>query len=186
MSYCCACLSSPNLPLPLKGSIFTLKHDARARMYRPYVAKLRKLSEYCNFGTALNDMLRDRLVCSIMDQRIQRRLLAEPDLTLAKALELTQAAEAAEWNTQELVKGTQQQVHKLTGPTEHPCWEGGPWSLQCYRCGGSGTNQSIAASRTATVTIHCGKKGHLAKVYRSRLRKENAQQRRWKRNEHTM
>ena len=65
-------------------------------MYRPYVAKLRKLSEYCNFGTALNDMLRDRLVCSIMDQRIQRRLLAEPDLTLAKALELTQAAEAAE------------------------------------------------------------------------------------------
>ena len=53
-----------------------------------YVAELRKLSEHCKFGTALNDMLWDRLVCGIVDQRIQRRLLAEPDLTFAKALEL--------------------------------------------------------------------------------------------------
>ena len=46
-----------------------------------YVAELRKLSEHCNFGTTLNDMLRNRLVCGVGDQRIQRRLLAEPDLT---------------------------------------------------------------------------------------------------------
>jgi hypothetical protein len=45
------------------------------------VAELRKLSEHCNFGTTLNDMLRNRLVCGVGDQRIQRRLLAEPDLT---------------------------------------------------------------------------------------------------------
>ena len=66
------------------------------------MAELRKLSEHCNFGTALNDMLRDRLVCGIADQRIQRRLLTEPDLTFAKALELAQAAEAADRNTRAL------------------------------------------------------------------------------------
>ena len=47
-------------------------------------------------------MLRDRLVCGIADQRIQRRLLTEPDLTFAKALELAQAAEAADRNTRAL------------------------------------------------------------------------------------
>ena len=32
-----------------------------------YVAELHSLSEYCNFGTSLEDMLRDRLVCSVND-----------------------------------------------------------------------------------------------------------------------
>ena len=99
-----------------------------------YVAELQKLSEHCKFGATLNDMLRDRLVCDIADQR---RLLAEPDLTFAKALEIAQAAEAAERNTQELVKGTQPpQVHKLnTGPSERPRKESGA-QPHCYRCVG--------------------------------------------------
>ena len=40
-------------------------------------------------------MLRDRIVCGINDVRIQRRLLAEPGLSLAKALELALALETA-------------------------------------------------------------------------------------------
>jgi len=36
-----------------------------------YVAELRHLSEHCNFGTSLNEMLRDRIVCGIEDQKIQ-------------------------------------------------------------------------------------------------------------------
>ena len=35
-----------------------------------YVAELRQLSQHCEFGTTLNDMLQDRLVCSIQDKRI--------------------------------------------------------------------------------------------------------------------
>ena len=46
-----------------------------------FVAELRKLSEHCNFQDMLNDMLRDRLVCGVNDSRLQRRLLAETDLT---------------------------------------------------------------------------------------------------------
>ena len=30
-----------------------------------FVAELRKLTEYCEYGDSLNDMLRDRLVCGI-------------------------------------------------------------------------------------------------------------------------
>ena len=32
-----------------------------------FVSELRSLAEFCNFGTALEDMLRDRLVCGIND-----------------------------------------------------------------------------------------------------------------------
>ena len=46
-----------------------------------YMAKLRSLTEFCNFGASLEEMIRDRLVCGINDSSLQKRLLAEPDLT---------------------------------------------------------------------------------------------------------
>ena len=36
-----------------------------------YISELKKLSRTCDFGTGLNDMLRDRLVCGIHNDRIQ-------------------------------------------------------------------------------------------------------------------
>ena len=61
-----------------------------------FVASLRHLAENCEFSTSLDDMLRDRLVCGLRDARVQKRLLAEPKITFAKALELAQAAQLAE------------------------------------------------------------------------------------------
>ena len=46
--------------------------------------------------TKINDMLCDRIVCGINDQCIQRHLLVELDLTLAKAMELSLAMESAD------------------------------------------------------------------------------------------
>jgi len=47
-----------------------------------FVAELRQLSEHCDFGIVLDDMLHDRLVCGISNDAIQHRLLGEtPPLT---------------------------------------------------------------------------------------------------------
>ena len=46
-----------------------------------FKAELRRLTEYCEIGTTMDDMLRDRLVCGVNDSRIQRQLLAEQDLS---------------------------------------------------------------------------------------------------------
>ena len=60
-----------------------------------YVAELRKLTEHCNFGDTLPEMLRDRLVCGIKNKTIQRRLLAERKFTLKKAEEIALGEELA-------------------------------------------------------------------------------------------
>ena len=39
-----------------------------------FVAELRKLTEYCEYGESLNDMLRERLVCGINHERTQQCL----------------------------------------------------------------------------------------------------------------
>ena len=57
------------------------RYKYHTRMRQPketvndFVAELRALARHCNFGDSLNDLLRDRLVCGINDDAIQRRLL---------------------------------------------------------------------------------------------------------------
>ena len=103
-----------------------------------FVAELRRLTEHCGFGSALDDMLRDRLVCGINDDRIQRRLLSEPDdkLTLARAVELATSMETAAKDVAELQQSVAEgsSVHKVQpGASERqPPAAGG-----CFRCGGN-------------------------------------------------
>ena len=52
-----------------------------------YVAKLQI---HCEFGNYLDQELRDRLVCGLRSEGIQKCLLSEADLTLKKVLELAQ------------------------------------------------------------------------------------------------
>jgi hypothetical protein len=67
-----------------------------------YVAALRKLSTFCKFGAQLDDALRDRLVCGVHSEPLQKYLLSVKDLTFQAALDKALSMEAAERNTQEL------------------------------------------------------------------------------------
>ena len=50
-----------------------------------YVTQLKRLAETCNFGDAarLNEMMRDRLVCGVANEKWQQRLLAESKFDLS-------------------------------------------------------------------------------------------------------
>ena len=67
-----------------------------------YVSELRKLSEFCEYGETLEDMLCDRLVCGLAERQVQQCLLVEGDLTLEKALKIGQAMELAERDARDL------------------------------------------------------------------------------------
>jgi len=69
-----------------------------------FVAALRQIAKYCEYGETLNMMLRDHLVCGINHQATQKRLLAEKNLTLEKALEIALAIEAADNDVKQLHK----------------------------------------------------------------------------------
>jgi len=70
-----------------------------------YMAELRRLTTHCAYGDHLDEALRDRLVCGLRNETIQRKLLSEADLTLARAIEISQGMEAAEKNAKSLKKG---------------------------------------------------------------------------------
>ena len=63
----------------------------------------------CEFGTFESDMIRDKVVFGVRDERIKERLLREADLTLNKALDICRAAETSKQQI-EAMGATQTQV----------------------------------------------------------------------------
>ena len=72
---------SPKLSAIVQRYQFNCRFRRERESVAQYLSELRALSEFCEFGPSLNDMLRDRLVCGVGDQAIQKKLLAEDNLT---------------------------------------------------------------------------------------------------------
>ena len=128
-----------------------------------YLAELRRLSTHCKFGAYLEEALRDRLVCGLRSEPIQRKLLTEADLTLARAQELSLGMEAADRNAKSL-KAAEPTLNLVT-------------TKSCYRCGKTSHDQKNCPHKDAEC-YHCRKRGHITAVCRSAKKSSSTQPRR--------
>lgn len=122
-----------------------------------FVAGLRKMTEHCEFGDSLEDMIRDRFVCGINDDKIQRRLLAEPELKYKRAVELALAMEMALKNVIDI---TAQTAPTSSGENIHKLNNEKATGSECSRCGGK--HDSTSCKFKDSTCFKCQKKGHLA------------------------
>ena len=142
-----------------------------------FLAELRALAKFCNYGDTLDSMLRDRMVCGINDLQIQKRLLAESDLTLKKATDLALGMEAAVKNAQAIQSSS---IESKSSPKEGSLnkvrsafpRKGGKGSQECYGCGNMG-HTGAACKHRSTECHSCGKLGHLSKMCHSKKKKTN-------------
>lgn len=151
------------------------KFHSRNRMpgesVHEYVAKLRSLSEHCDFGSFWDDMLRDRLVCGVEDSAIQKRLLSERSLDFQKALDIAMSMEAANREARSFAETTSThrvtpEVHALSSRLSKGKSTKPPKS-KCYRCNGNGHSPNNCAFKEC-ICHHCKKKGHIRKACRLR------------------
>lgn len=100
------------------------------------MASLRHLSQHCEFSKSIEERLCERLVRGINDERIQRRLLSEADLTLQKAIDIALAMVLSEMGTKGLHHGLVQ--HSGLEPNINPICHHKPAataSSKCMQCG---------------------------------------------------
>ena len=159
------------------------RYKFHTRMRQPgesvanYLAALRTTSEHCEFGESISDMLRDRLVCSIGDSHIQRKLLAEAKLTYDKVVDIALSMEAADKDARDIQKSVGQtpRVHQVKYSSQKQK-KPGPWKTgtttypPCYRCGGK--HSSARCHFRDSECHNCGKTGHLRKMCNSSRREK--------------
>ena len=139
---------------------FHRRNQSASESILEYVAELRRLATHCEFGEYRDQALRDRLVCGLRSENIQKRLLSEADLTLARAVEIAQGMEAAHQNTQ-LMKGKMEgAISRVTreqnSTNSSDKQEQHKKKKPCYRCGKQGHSATFKDSKYHK----CGKKGH--------------------------
>ena len=130
-----------------------------------FVAELRRLAARCKFEAFLDEALRDRFVCGLRSETIQRSLLSEKELTFASAVEKAKSMEAAHVNAQTLKSSTlavgrvdfprQSSKRRVSPPT------GG--QRPCHRCGKLGHTGRECMFQNAEC-FKCNRRGHLARV----------------------
>jgi len=164
---------------------FNSRVRAEGESIAQYVAALRDLALHCEYGDKLSEMLRDRLVCGVNHKGIQRKLLAQTDLTYDKAYALALSVEASDrdMNTLGQRQGSTTGSTATAGAstadsTVPPAPEisddkelyyssngssragSGKGPISCYSCGGA---HLAPQCRHKNVVCHkCKKKGHFA------------------------
>jgi hypothetical protein len=135
-----------------------------------YVAEVSKLTTHCNFESNLEETLRDRLVCGLSNQQIQKRLLAESKLKFSKAVAITVAMETATRDATEIHSEFREEkplgLDKLTLNRPLNRSESGPPSpVVCYRCGANTQPMlSVDLRKKSVTSVETGKKGHIQRV----------------------
>ena len=88
---------------------FFMRQQEPGETFDDYLVVLKELAQFCDFCTHCRDeQFRDRLVNGISDQESLQAMLAEPELTLDKAIKICRANESAKRNAAVLRPATVQ------------------------------------------------------------------------------
>ncbi|KAJ1103331.1 hypothetical protein NDU88_000757 [Pleurodeles waltl] len=151
-----------------------------------YVTALRGLVVTCDLRDLNDSLIRDQIVCCTNNKKVDEKLLSidpslEESIQIARSMEHTEAwmkeIEIAKSYMRDSNKETTVEVkefkgkkqEKFVGNTGVKATEKKNLNIICYRCGCPGhiASSSMCAARILTCRV-CGRRGHMAKVCRSK------------------
>ncbi len=127
-----------------------------------FVTDLKAISNNCEFGEIQNDLIKDRIVVGIMNNKVRAQMLQKSSLTLEQAIEACKVSEQTQAHMSAL--NDQQPASIDQVGTQQS-------TFQCRRCGKLHQARSCPAfGRTCT---KCGKKNHFANKCRTQQATSN-------------
>lgn len=163
-----------------------------------YILALKSAAQFCDFGNALAENLRDQFIYGLKDQRIARRLLSEKTLTFDKATDLALAMETASHESSWMSTGHEATItspscsevkainkgrksfqnpkqrsydNKATTPT-HSSGEKKP----CTRCGRFTYHRADDCPAKEWKCFQCGLRGHVSKCCKTKKKDDQVRE----------
>ncbi|XP_078793900.1 uncharacterized protein LOC105353799 isoform X3 [Oryzias latipes] len=146
---------------------------------------LQCLAEHCGYGALHSEMVRDRFVVGLKDKRLSEQLQMDPELTLENAVNRARQSEQVK-RQQEMLHSNFRADVQVDGV--HARQHGGARAktrappkvmthtqdtvIQCTRCGDSRGHSMQQCPAREAVCNQCRKKGHYARVCRTKQRKD--------------
>ncbi len=165
--------------------IFYNRRQQQGESLTAFNTELNDLADRCEFGTHLDEMLRDRFVLGLLSDDIRRRLMVEESLKHKKAVEMAMAIEQI---SERIASTNSSEVAFVGGrgrgrgwPTGRGRGRGGRGSWQADRAGAAQTQTTTTGACASCGAQHrretcrlrnvrcnnCGKIGHIQKVCRA-------------------
>lgn len=151
--------------LPKKNEIyqrymFNKRNQEAHETIDQYLLELRILAESCDFGNITTEQIvRDRIVIGVKDEKIRERLLREQDLKLNKAIDIVRAAEQSRAQMNELCRKEKFEEIQLECAAAQ-LRSSGEDMVDCKFCGRTHKRRQCPAY--GKECSYCGKRNHFA------------------------
>lgn len=148
---------------------FNRRYQGEGESVAAFAVTLKHMAAKCNYGTFLDDALRDRFVAGLRNSTIQTGLLKRKELTFESACVFAKSVELAERESRGFrpTANTDADIHALKKTGKEPEFASKPKnsSMQsCYRCG---QEHDARCCRYRKFKCHlCKRVGHLARMCR--------------------
>ena len=147
-----------------------------------FINGLYTLAETCNYGTLKDELIRDRIIAGVKDERLSDILVQQDDLTLTKAVDIARKWEAREYDLKAIRGESSSSQVEFVGRRRNHVNNHRPIHPQNNKNQGQSTNQSksekcwfragtchprsICPARNAQCQ-KCSKIGHYAIAFKS-------------------
>ena len=93
--------------------IFNTRTQQLTQSFDTFLTELQLQAKKSAYGTLTNELIHDRLVAGIRDDKVHRRLLSEPDLTPQRCTAVTHATEISQAQMHAIKADETNNVHEL-------------------------------------------------------------------------
>ncbi len=168
-------LSPPPLEIAERYK-FHKRNQLPGESINAFVAALKQMTEHCNFEGFIPQALRDRFVCGLTNESIQKKLLCERDLTLEKAITIATAMEqagkdASSFHHTHSPPDPGAQSPESTRPSQSRVFKVEQNPKKCMSCGKTTHARKDCRFLNATCRL-CNKRGHISTICMSASNRE--------------
>ena len=158
---------NPRKNIPFERYLFNSRQQEPGESFDRYVTALRQIADKCAFDAITpDDLLRDRIIFGIADNKFRERLLREPELNFAKTLDICRASEMSQAQIKAVREFNPPNVHLLKENKKSSEGQPSPANqlrYPCRFCGRRHESKREACLAWGKQCVKCGKENHFAR-----------------------